>query len=265
MARKIPENSTPIINPILEALARAKLSTYEFNIVMAVIRKTYGWDKKNDWITGSQLSNLTGILQNHCYRTIAKLVKKNILTKDNLRIGLNKRVSEWLLPKQVVPKQVVPKQVVGSTHIGSQVIPIQVYTKDTITKDTITKETHKKILDMFNSYTGKNFQLTSQKKKQLQAILKMYSVSQIEQAIKNRLNDPSSMGKNKDKKIWAYDWDSLFRKVDYLDKALNLEGSVAKDDDFYIQELNELGMNKFINKYDSKTFAKYSDYYNPIK
>jgi len=48
---------------------------------MAIIRKTYGWNKKKDWITGSQLSKLTGIRENHCYKTVENLLKKHILIK----------------------------------------------------------------------------------------------------------------------------------------------------------------------------------------
>lgn len=140
--RTIPNNSTPIINPIIEKLAIINLSSYEMSVVMAVIRKTYGWDKKEDWIAGSQLSLMTGILQNHCYRTIKKLISKKILKKKKNRIGINKKVHEWVVPERVpmVPKQVVPKQVDKDTQTCTSKIPKQVYTKDTITKETYTKE-----------------------------------------------------------------------------------------------------------------------------
>jgi len=153
--RELPEKSLPIINEIVEKLSSIRLSCYEFNIIMAVIRKTYGWDKKNDWISGSQLEKQTGIKSCHCYRTITKLIKKNILYKTEQGfLGLNKHTIEWVLPKQVLPKQVLPKQVLpkqvlpkqvlpkqdsNTTQTGSLPLPKQVYTKDTITKDNIQK------------------------------------------------------------------------------------------------------------------------------
>ena len=51
MARELPEKSTPIVNEILEKLALAKLAVYEYKVLIAVIRKTYGWNKKTDWIS----------------------------------------------------------------------------------------------------------------------------------------------------------------------------------------------------------------------
>lgn len=139
--RKIPENSTPVINAIFEKLAKVNLSSYEVSILMAVIRKTYGWDKKNDWISGSQLSEATGILSNHCYRTVKKLVKKGILIKDGRLIGVNKKVHEWVVPERVlVHEQVVPKRVPQPTQTCTKKVPELVHTKETITKETITKE-----------------------------------------------------------------------------------------------------------------------------
>ncbi len=38
-----------------------KLSAREYQIVFAVISKTYRWPKKNDWLTNTQISSLTGI------------------------------------------------------------------------------------------------------------------------------------------------------------------------------------------------------------
>ena len=132
--RKIPENSTPIIHEIIERLACIRLSTYEFNIIFAIIRKTYGWGQKDDWISLDQLSKITGIASQHCSRTLKKLLIKKIVIKNIKAIGINKQTSEWL-PIQVLPKQVVPIQVFNTTQTGIQVLPKQVDTKETITKE----------------------------------------------------------------------------------------------------------------------------------
>nr|WP_266097996.1 replication protein [Raoultella ornithinolytica] len=58
------------------------------------MRKTYGFNKKSDWVSNEQLSELTGIL-----RISAQLQKASWLSGDinsNGRvIGINKTVSEW--------------------------------------------------------------------------------------------------------------------------------------------------------------------------
>lgn len=153
MARELPEKSTPIVNEILEKLALAKLAVYEYKVLIAVIRKTYGWNKKTDWISGSQLELATGIPRHHCHRTVTRLVQKNILTRDGKSIGINKRVEQWDcenttkkvplegLPQEVlVPEQVVPPEVLNSTSRGTKIVPPEVHTKEkkeTITKDSI--------------------------------------------------------------------------------------------------------------------------------
>ena len=95
--KQIPKNSTPIIHQIIEALARAKLSQNEFNILMAVIRKTYGWHKKQDWIGGDQLAEATGITRCNCYKNIKKLVEKKVLIKKGKIVGVNKNTDDWTI------------------------------------------------------------------------------------------------------------------------------------------------------------------------
>lgn len=153
--RKVPERSTPIINKIIEKLAIARLSTYEFNLIFAIIRKTYGWEKSEDWISMSQFEEITEIPIPHVSRTLKKLFEKKIVKRNGSVWGINKNTDEWLLPKQVrnLPKQVtqklvtqtgnseLPKQVTTVTQIGNCELPKQVNTKETITKETLTKET----------------------------------------------------------------------------------------------------------------------------
>lgn len=38
-----------------------KVSHAEFKVIMAVVRKTYGWNKKEDWISLRQLMKMTGV------------------------------------------------------------------------------------------------------------------------------------------------------------------------------------------------------------
>jgi phage replication O-like protein O len=137
---QVENGHVKIANELYEAMLKIKLSDYEHRILGAIIRKTYGWNKKQDWISHSQLSELTSILPHHCARTITKLKNKKIIIKKDGLTTINKHYSEWLIPKQVLPIQVIPKQVLGGTQTGFDGVPKQVHTKDTITKDTITKD-----------------------------------------------------------------------------------------------------------------------------
>ena len=121
------------------------------------------------------------------------------------------------------------------------------------------------LLNFFNQACGKNYKLTPDKQKQIKERLVGFTVEEIKKAVQNRLADTASMGKNKDKKIWANDWNSLFRNDTNMDRALNLSGTFVRDDEFYISELNQLGINKFIESYGENKFCKYSDHYQPKK
>jgi len=55
------------------------LSNVEFRIVLAIIRKTYGWDKKEDYIALSQLSEQTGIMRQNIPRVLRSLEAKGIV------------------------------------------------------------------------------------------------------------------------------------------------------------------------------------------
>jgi len=140
MASPQKENGyTSIANDIVEALAMTYLSSYESQILFAILRKTYGWNKKDDWISGSQLAEMTGIKKGHVSRTLKKLILRNMITKNDGVLSFQKDYDLWQkLPKQVTIQRVeLPKQVTGVTQTGNKKLPKQVTTKDN--KDTIQK------------------------------------------------------------------------------------------------------------------------------
>ncbi|WP_084288457.1 replication protein [Desulfovermiculus halophilus] len=47
---------TRLANELLEALARTRLAGQEYQAVLAIVRKTYGFGKKSDKISYGQLS-----------------------------------------------------------------------------------------------------------------------------------------------------------------------------------------------------------------
>lgn|SRR3990167_3934380 len=148
---QIENGYTRIANELLDAYIRIThtLSPYENTVWLCVLRKTYGYHKKEDWVSLSQIKEKTGIERSHIARTIKKLKNKRMITHSGEKgktslTAIQKNYEEWLLPKQVtvlLPKQVIPKQVMTVTQTGNQLLPKQVDTKDTITKDNTTKDT----------------------------------------------------------------------------------------------------------------------------
>ncbi|HFY3588326.1 replication protein [Salmonella enterica] len=155
----LDDGFTRIANEILEAVMHAGLSQHQLLVFMAVMRKTYGFNKKSDWVSNEQLSELTGILPHKCSSAKSALVKRGILTQTGRVIGINKTVSEWSslpvkgtekkpylekvnLPesgKKSLPesgKKSLPESDKKSLpESGNGYYPNQVNTKDTITKD----------------------------------------------------------------------------------------------------------------------------------
>jgi len=96
MARpKIENGYARIANELLMALSRPNLSAYETRALFFVLRKTYGWGKKNDRISISQIADGTGLLKPHACRAKRALIKKNILTEIDGKLGLNKDYEAW--------------------------------------------------------------------------------------------------------------------------------------------------------------------------
>lgn len=139
----LDDGFTRIANELLEAVMRAGLSQHQLLVFMAVMRKTYGFNKKSDWVSNEQLSELTGILPHKCSAAKSVLVKRGILTQTGRVIGINKTVSEWSsLPVKGTEKKPYLKKVTlpesGKKILpesGNAYYPNQVNTKDKHTKD----------------------------------------------------------------------------------------------------------------------------------
>jgi phage replication O-like protein O len=86
-----------IANEIVEQLARINLSAYEWRVLWAVLRKTYGWHKKSDSVPVSQIVEITGMRQPHVSRAKASLLKKQLLFEQAEKIGFQKNYELWVV------------------------------------------------------------------------------------------------------------------------------------------------------------------------
>jgi len=121
---QVEDGHIDIANEIAEKLAKVNLSPYEWRLLWAIWRKTWGWHKKMDSISGSQLRELTGNLcKQHLYRARKKLLAKNIIVtqidyRGIISYGFQKDFDKWKVsPKEVtgnpnrLPRS--PKEVTG--------------------------------------------------------------------------------------------------------------------------------------------------------
>lgn len=131
-----------------------KLSAREIQIIMAVIAKTYRFHKRVDWIANTQLSEMTGIADNHISELKRQLVAKNVLVVEGRNTGINTVISDWAnLPKTGVKTPEIgsvktsqkresnlPKTGVDTPENGSKTSQ----KRETQKKETTTKETNTK-------------------------------------------------------------------------------------------------------------------------
>lgn len=132
-----------IANEIMDALSATYMSSYESQFLWCLFRHTYGWSKKDDLITLSEVAASTGMHLSHVSRTKKKLLHRKIVTQTGNKIAFNKYYSQWVrLPKQVM----LPKQVTKKTpaHLGKSPPPVQVSDPPPVQVTTPYKENKKK-------------------------------------------------------------------------------------------------------------------------
>jgi phage replication O-like protein O len=143
-----------LANELAEALMRAKLTARQWPVAMAIIRKTYGFNKKVDDIGLSQLAEMTGIAKSHVSVAVRELEARWIIVRKagtfGHVLGINKNYSKWLgVTKSVTPKASeneeigvtdsvtggLPNRYQRGYQIGKAGVTESVTTKDNPTKD----------------------------------------------------------------------------------------------------------------------------------
>lgn len=137
---QVEDGFTRIANQVLEEICRINLSAYQSRLLHYLWRKTYGYGKKTDWISTSQIVEATGIKKSHVSRTKKELIERRIVTSSGNKIGFQKDSKLWReLPNQVTNKKSYQSRprVTNSgqkvTNLG-QKLPVQGHTIDNIQK-----------------------------------------------------------------------------------------------------------------------------------
>ena len=144
MAKPQLENGyVKISNELLEAFAKIKIPAEARQILDVIIRKTYGFNKKEDAISLSQFSKYTGVGTAHVARAVNKLVQMNIINKNITQYitiySIQKDYKKWnpsTTAKYGTTNAGTTKNGSESTaKYGAKVLPNTADTKDIFTKD----------------------------------------------------------------------------------------------------------------------------------
>ena len=146
---QLEDGHTQIANEILEHLMKMYLPPNQWQVLLCIIRKTYGFHKKVDWIANSQIIEATGLVKSTVSRALKSLEQQKLISRNKKRIGFQKDWEEWQKVSSIAnnEKLAIPqpkladrklKLAIQSTKVSSPLVTQKI--KDTITKDTIQKK-----------------------------------------------------------------------------------------------------------------------------
>lgn len=106
---QVKDGYTRIANELLEQVMAAPLTLREMRVVMAIIRLTFGWNRKQARVTGGLLAKLTGIHATTCAKVLSGLIEKRVLIRhggSRSPVSLNKHADQWQIeqPHHVIPE-----------------------------------------------------------------------------------------------------------------------------------------------------------------
>ena len=131
MANPQVENGhTKIANEILEQLMKIHLSPNQWQVLICILRKTYGFHKKVDYIANCQIIESTGLCKAVVSRVLSTLESMNIITRQGKNIGFQKNWESWIkLAEQstkvsrTVNSQKLAEQSTLATELAEQSTP----------------------------------------------------------------------------------------------------------------------------------------------
>lgn len=130
----LDDGYTRIANELLEAVMAADLTARQLKVVLAVIRKTYGFGKKFDRITNTQIAMMTGIHHTHVCKAKNEMIAMNIIVSNGQTIGVNKVISEWNFDISQPSESLAKAANKTLANLANDHKPTQLNTKETIQK-----------------------------------------------------------------------------------------------------------------------------------
>ena len=124
-------------------------------VVFAIMRKTYGYNKKEDYIAHSQIIEMTGIAKGNVSRSLSKMITLKIVIKSDNKLRLNKNYDEWIVIKSDNNNKVIKKEtkVIKSDNKKLSKVRDTKDNKETIQKKVLLhNRTWQSYNDQFNVY-----------------------------------------------------------------------------------------------------------------
>lgn len=144
---QVEDGHTRIANELLDKMGKLYLKPNDWQILICLFRKTYGYQKKSDYITNSQIVEFTGLDKSVVCRGLKNLADKKLINRENGVISIQKDWEQWQLTKQSTKRE--KKLTKQSTNNGKQLTKQSTGVDQTVnkklTKQSTTKERKKLI------------------------------------------------------------------------------------------------------------------------
>ncbi len=128
---QIEDGYTKIANELFEALAKIRINGEARQMLDVIIRKTYGYNKKEDMIATSQFQKATNLSASAIHKSRKKLLTMNLITVTQKG---NSQVLTYCIQKDFKKWKVLPKKVTVAQKV------IHCSPKGILTKETIQKK-----------------------------------------------------------------------------------------------------------------------------
>ncbi len=131
----------------MEALAKIRIPGEARQVLDFILRKTYGWHKKEDHISLTQFENATGLKRSNVCASLNRLIKMNLIYKGSMEkettsmelhatnvqiYGFQKDFDKWVVVLKKIPSP--QKETIGSMERDNRIVPKKIHTKDITTK-----------------------------------------------------------------------------------------------------------------------------------
>lgn len=194
MASPQKENGyTPIANEIMEALSRIRINGEAVQILWVILRKTYGYQKKEDAISLSQFVEITGMRRQAVYKSLHKLIALGIVTKIGSSIA-----NKYTFEKNYALWKPEPKKVRGTkkgsngTKKGSKRNLNRVIQKKKETiqkKDTVASKDAPLIVSLIDSFQPingayKKWYARPPQREACSRLIEQYGLEQVQRVVK---------------------------------------------------------------------------------
>ena len=97
---KLENGYTRIANELFEAILGFGFTQRQLLVLLTVLRKTYGYGKKEDDMSASQIAAICNVGRQHVTTVLGELARMNVIAKApgqfGMIVGLNKKYSDWL-------------------------------------------------------------------------------------------------------------------------------------------------------------------------